>query len=74
MLFYQGLTKQYPTTPLVDNDLLQMSIRLFRKTMAGQNSVAERSSRGSAPAAEVAEANTNNKLSTAQPEVCVSWE
>lgn len=69
----QGLTKQYPTTPVVDNELLQMSMRLFRRTMAGQAAAPERPDSGSAPAAEVAAAG-GSKLSTAaaQPEVCVS--
>lgn len=69
---FQGLTKQYPTTPVVDNELLQMSMRLFRRTMAGQASGPERSEGGSAPAAEVAAPAGGSKLSTAPPEVCVS--
>lgn len=89
----KGLTKQYPTTPVVDNELLQMSMRLFRRTMAGQASAPERSDAGSAAAAptptptpaaapaaaappaaaEAAPAPADSsKLSTAQPEVCVS--
>lgn len=67
----QGLTKQYPTTPVVDSELLQMSMRLFRRTMAGQASAPERSDSVSAPATEVAAAGSS-KLSSAQPEVCVS--
>lgn len=57
---------------MVDNELLQMSMRLFRRTMAGQASAPERSDSGSAPAAEITEAGSGSKLSTAQPEVCVS--
>lgn len=71
----QGLTKQYPTTPVVDNELLQMSMRLFRRTMAGQASDPERPDGGSAPAAETAAAAAgggSSKLNTAQAEVCVS--
>nr|XP_019968901.1 PREDICTED: zinc finger CCCH domain-containing protein 13-like [Paralichthys olivaceus] len=71
----KGLTKHYPTTPVVDNELLQMSMRLFRRTVAGQASAPERSDSGSAPAAEVSAAGSggsSSKLSTAQPEVCVS--
>lgn len=72
-LFVQGLTKQYPITPVVDNELLQMSMRLFRRTMAGQASGPERPDTGSAPAAEAAApSGGGNKLSTAQPEVRVS--
>lgn len=71
LLLLQGLTKQYPTTPVVDNELLQMSMRLFRRTMSGQASGPEGSDGGSAPAAEVAAAGSS-KLSAAQPEVCVS--
>uniref|UniRef100_A0A3B5N137 Zinc finger CCCH-type containing 13 n=1 Tax=Xiphophorus couchianus TaxID=32473 RepID=A0A3B5N137_9TELE len=67
----KGQTKQYPTTPVVDNELLQMSIRLFRRTMAGQTSAPERSESGAVPAGEAAETGSS-KLSTAQPEVCVS--
>lgn len=42
--------------------------------MAGQASAPERSDSGSAPAAEITEAGSgsSSKLSTAQPEVCVS--
>ena len=78
LLLPQGLTKQYPVPPVVDNELLQMSMRLFRRTMAGQASGPERSDGGSAPAADVAAAgsssssSSSSKLSTAQPEVCVS--
>lgn len=70
----KGLSKHDPTTPVVDNELLQMSMRLFRRTMAGQASALERSDSGSAPAAEITEAGSgsSSKLSTAQPEVCVS--
>lgn len=58
---------------MVDNELLQMSMRLFRRTVAGQASAPERSDSGSAPAAEVTEAGSgSSKLSAAQPEVCVS--
>lgn len=65
---------------MVDNELLQMSMRLFRRTMAGQTSGPERPDAGSAPAAEAADAaeaaapsgGGSNKLSTAQAEVCVS--
>lgn len=71
LLLLQGLTKQYPATPVVDNELLQMSMRLFRRTMAGQAAGPERSDAGSVPAAEVAPAG-GSKLGTAQPEVCVS--
>lgn len=56
---------------MVDNELLQMSMRLFRRTMSGQASGPEGSDGGSAPAAEVAAAGSS-KLSAAQPEVCVS--
>lgn len=75
-LLLQGLTKQYLATPVVDNELLQMSMRLFRRTMAGQASGPERPDGGSAAAAAAAEAAApgagSSKLSTAQPEVCVS--
>lgn len=76
LLLLQGLTKQYPVPPVVDNELLQMSMRLFRRTMAGQASGPERSDGGSAPAADVAAAgsSSSSKLTTAQPEVCVSWK
>lgn len=59
---------------MVDNELLQMSMRLFRRTMAGQTSGPERPDAGSAPATEAAapSGGGGNKLSTAQPEVCVS--
>lgn len=70
--FLQGLTKQYPTTPVVDNELLQMSMRLFRRTMSGQAPAPERCDGGSAPAATDVAAAGSSKLSTAQPEVCVS--
>lgn len=68
-LFVQGLTKQYPTTPVVDNDLLQMSMRLFRRTLAGQALGPVRPDGGSAAAAEVA-APGGSKLGAAQPEAC----
>lgn len=71
LLFLQGLTKQYPTTPVVDNDLLQMGLRLFRKTVAGQASAPERTDGGSDPAADVDASVGGSKLSTAQPEVSV---
>lgn len=72
LLHFKGLTKQYPTTPVVDNELLQMSVRLFRRTMAAQTSGVEKPD-GSAPTADVAgpAATAANEL-TAQPEVCVS--
>lgn len=72
LLHFKGLTKQYPTTPVVDNELLQMSMRLFRRTMAAQTSGVEKPD-GSAATADVAgpAAPAANKL-TAQPEVCVS--
>lgn len=73
-LLLQGLTKQYPAMPVVDSELLQMSMRLFRRTMAGQASGPERSDGGSVPGAEVAAAGSSSKLSTVQPEVCVSWK
>lgn len=74
----QGLTKQYPVTPVVDSELLQMSMRLFRRTMAAQTSGPERPDAAVTPAAETAAtaapdaACGSSKLSTAQPEVCVS--
>lgn len=75
----QGLTKQYPVTPVVDSELLQMSMRLFRRTMAAQASGPERPDAAVTPAAEAAATVANpdaacgsSKLSTAQPEVCVS--
>lgn len=62
---------------MVDNELLQMSVRLFRRTMAGQASGPERPDGGGA--AEVAApggggggSSSSSKLSAAQPEVCVS--
>lgn len=76
----QGLTKQYPVTPVVDSELLQMSMRLFRRTMAAQASGPERPDAAVVPAAEAAAtaapgaAGGSSKLSTAQPEVCVSWK
>lgn len=82
LLLLKGLTKQYPTTPVVDNELLQMSIRLFRRTMAAPTSGLEKPDGGAAaadaaaPAAATAPAApaapAANKLSTPQPEVCVS--
>lgn len=72
LLHFKGLIKQYPTSPVVDNELLQMSMRLFRRTMAAQTSGVEKPD-GSAAAADVAApaAPAANTL-TAQPEVCVS--
>lgn len=70
--FFQGLAKQYPTTPVVDNELLQMSMRLFRRTMAGQATAPEKTDSGPALAAEDAEAGSNKLNTAAQPEVCVS--
>lgn len=49
-----------------------MSMRLFRRTMAGQASGPDRSDAASAPAADVPAAGSGSKVSTAQPEVCVS--
>lgn len=74
VVLLQGLTKQYSTTPVVDNDLLQMSMRLFRTTMAGQSSGPERPDGDAAAAAAAADVSAlgGNKLSTVQPEVCVS--
>lgn len=69
LLHFKGLTKQYPTTPVVDNELLQMSVRLFRRTMAAQTSGVEKPD-SSAPTADVAGPAANEL--TAQPEVCVS--
>lgn len=78
-VFLQGPTKQYSTTPVVDNELLQMSMRLFRTTVAGQSSGPERPDGGAAAAAAASAASAadvsapgGNKLSTVQPEVCVS--
>lgn len=68
----KGLTKQYPATPVVDTDLLQMSMRLFRRTIAGQTAGSERSDSVSAPPAEIPAAGSVSKVSAAQPEVCVS--
>ncbi|KAF3857194.1 hypothetical protein F7725_009053 [Dissostichus mawsoni] len=65
----KGLTKQYPTTPVVDTELLQMSMRLFRRTMAGV--APEKPDGGSAPAAEGPPAE-GGKLITPKTEVCVS--
>lgn len=64
------MTKQYLATPVVDSELLQMSMRLFRRTMAGQAAGPERADSSAGAAAPEAAAAT--KLSTAQPEVCVS--
>ncbi|XP_054655460.1 zinc finger CCCH domain-containing protein 13 isoform X2 [Dunckerocampus dactyliophorus] len=61
----KGLTKQYPMNPVVDSELLQMSMRLFRKTVAGP----ERSDGGSDPAPEL---SLPAPPIAAQPEVCVS--
>lgn len=74
LLYFKGLTKQYPTTPVVDNELLQMSVRLFRRTVAAQTSGVEKPDEK--PTADVAgpaapAAPAANEL-TAQPEVCVS--
>lgn len=77
----QGLTKQYPVTPVVDSELLQMSMRLFRRTMAGKASGPDRPEAAATPAAEAAAAAAaaapaasggSSKLSTAQPQVCLS--
>lgn len=80
----QGLTKQYPVTPVVDGELLQMSMRLFRRTMAGKASGPDRPEAAATPAAEAAAtaaaatahsaAVGSGKLSTAQPQVCLSWK
>ncbi|KAM8871505.1 zinc finger CCCH domain-containing protein 13 isoform 2-T2 [Synchiropus picturatus] len=68
----KGLTKQYPATPVVDTELLQMSMRLFRRTLTGQASAPERTDSSSDPAVEVAAAGGDSVLEAAPPEVCVS--
>lgn len=57
---------------MVDNELLQLSMRLFRRTMAAQTTSIEKPDGGTA-AADVAApaAPAANKLGAAQPEVCV---
>lgn len=54
---------------MVDTELLQMSMRLFRRTMAGV--APEKPDGGSAPAAEGPPAE-GGKLITPKTEVCVS--
>jgi len=71
LLVPQGQTKHYPATPVVDTELLQMSMRLFRRTMAGPAAGPERPQGGSAPAAEGVPTG-GSTLGAAQPEVCAS--
>lgn len=71
LLLFKGLTKQYPTTPVVDNELLQMSIRLFRRTMAAPTSGLEKPD-GGAATADVASPAANKVSQTPQPEGCAS--
>lgn len=57
---------------MVDSELLQMSMRLFRRTVSGQALAPEKSESVLASAAEAAAVAGSSKLSSAQPEVCVS--
>ena len=76
----QGLTKQmYPSVPVVDSELLQLSVRLFKKTVASQAAAQDKLDSGppatSAPAAATAAAALAAVVVDkpgAQPEVCVS--
>ncbi|KAJ3584177.1 hypothetical protein NHX12_014673 [Muraenolepis orangiensis] len=57
----KGLTKQmYPVTPAIDNELLQLSMRLFRRSMSTAAPTAatapEKTDRGAPPAAAIATA------------------
>ena len=71
----QGLTKQmYPSVPVVDNELLQLSVRLFKKTVASQAAGQDKLDSGppatTAPAAATAAAAAVVvDKPTAQPEV-----
>lgn len=63
----KGLTKQYLSTPVVDNELFQMSVRLFKRAVSGQTSGGER------PQEPVLGSETSGaKVESSPAPVCVS--
>lgn len=63
----KGLTKQYLSTPVVDNELFQMSVRLFKRAVSGQASGAERPQE---PA--LGSETSGGKVEPSPAQVCVS--
>lgn len=63
----KGLTKQYLTTPVVDNELFQMSVRLFKRAVSGQSSGSDR-----APEPTPGPETSGAKVEPGPAPVCVS--